>query len=1430
MNSKLMRKCVSQIILVGVVSCALAGSSPAQTITNPSFEADTFTAFPGYYTQAGNGPITGWTASGGAGLNPAAGSPFADNGAIPAGSQVAFIQNSPSSSLSTVISGLTVGLTYKVNFRVNARSGNTPALKVDIDGNNIINTAVTSVGGANPYKYFAFDFVAPTTSPTMTLRSDSGGDNTVVLDDFSIAVRDSGWSYAPWNNDATSGVDGTETYTHAFSFGSTVNTTINGVLFTGVGGGNPSGPTFSTTGLPHVFNDDANSITGGSRQLANDFLYNGFPATITINGLLPGAEYVATIYSVGWENGTRAATFSVGNDRLTVNQDHFGDNNGIRFIYRYIATGTSITLTYTPLEGNSIHTYGFSNYELKPTLLTDNFTGTGTPNTLDLNYNLAGRQTGTVAPTTYTLSPGGNCQVGNGGEPHDGGNVLLCAFGSNAALDRNFNNTLSAGGLKMSFELDPNSHNNTLDNWGAVTIGSAQADRNTFVVSGTPHFGILFRANGHIQAFDGGTGVSGPTEPNWLPDGDYSGQLHRITLIMTDPGDGNPFDGSGDTRIEVFVDGGNTPVFSFTKTGGYADNYINFQDSYIGDFENLVISQISPPASAPLILIQPQGRCVSAGQPFSLTGLAGGAPAPAYQWQKNGADIGGATSRILSFASATGTDEGNYTLIASNASGMATSSVAVVKVGLGLVNPSFEADTFTTFPGYTSQAGNGPITGWSAQGGHGLNPAAGSPFADNGAIPDRNQVAFMQQDGPLSQMVSGFTVGAQYYVVYSENARSGGVPAMEVQIDGVTIVPVHTRAPVGGANPYIEVTSDAFTATATDLLLSFIKSNPLGGDTTALIDNVCVLPLPAGTPPIITRQPQPLTVNVGDSASFSVGALGSLPLTYQWRKNDVNIGNATNSTLTFNTVAKSAEADYTVVIANTSGSVTSVVAHLTVYEFISTLFNTGLDTNHLALADNSVDPHYTLTTNPDTGLPDAIVEDSAAFPIVGGPWLADTASSKWIGPRFNTSPSAVGLYTYRTTFDLTNRDPSTVVIIGRWASDNSGRDILVNGVSTGNPQSPSFAGYTGFLISTSNASFLPGVNTIDFVVENEAAPGYTGLRAEFTTSNARILPNIPPTITTQPVSQTAVIESNTVTFTVSASGSDPVTYQWSKNGTPLPGQTNSVLTLFNVTTNDNGLYRARATNDFGFADSNPAQLAVIYRRVPGIYSTGVENNGALAADGSIDLHWIIGNSADLGFPGPDAFVINQGASPVPPWLSAGPKSKWIAPQPNQNAGNAEGNYTYQTFFDLTGVDMCTFRLAGQISVDNSLVDIVVNGLSQGISGGGFTFWLPFTITNGFVAGLNGVDFIMNNAPATPNPTALRVDLDGLVRIRDIVAPTLAISRIAPDTLSISWVPTGGCDQLQSAPDVTGPWTTIGTVSPTTVNTALAPAAFFRVRP
>ena len=64
---------------------------------------------------------------------------------------------------------------------------------------------------------------------------------------------------------------------------------------------------------------------------------------------------------------------------------------------------------------------------------------------------------------------------------------------------------------------------------------------------------------------------------------------------------------------------------------------------------------------------------------------------------------------------------------------------------------------------------------------------------------------------------------------------------------------------------------------------------------------------------------------------------------------------------------------------------------------------------------------------------------------------------------------------------------------------------------------------------------------------------------------------MPPGIVVPPQSQT-VMEGSNVTFTVTASGTPPLSYQWQFNGTNQDGATSSVLTLPGVTTNQAGEY------------------------------------------------------------------------------------------------------------------------------------------------------------------------------------------------------------------------------------------------------------------
>ena len=81
-------------------------------------------------------------------------------------------------------------------------------------------------------------------------------------------------------------------------------------------------------------------------------------------------------------------------------------------------------------------------------------------------------------------------------------------------------------------------------------------------------------------------------------------------------------------------------------------------------------------------------------------------------------------------------------------------------------------------------------------------------------------------------------------------------------------------------------------------------------------------------PPIIASQPTGRTVNVGQSATFTVAADGTAPLAYQWRRNGADIPGATGSTHTIEQVATADAGTYDAVVSNAGGSTTSRKATL----------------------------------------------------------------------------------------------------------------------------------------------------------------------------------------------------------------------------------------------------------------------------------------------------------------------------------------------------------------------------------------------------------------------------------------------------------------------------------------------------------------------
>ncbi|TKC86305.1 glycoside hydrolase family 2 [Trinickia terrae] len=100
--------------------------------------------------------------------------------------------------------------------------------------------------------------------------------------------------------------------------------------------------------------------------------------------------------------------------------------------------------------------------------------------------------------------------------------------------------------------------------------------------------------------------------------------------------------------------------------------------------------------------------------------------------------------------------------------------------------------------------------------------------------------------------------------------------------------------------------------------------------------------------PVITAQPAAVTVNQGGSATFTVAATGTAPLSYQWLENGTPVGATTTPTFTTaSTTASDNGATFTVVVSNAAGSATSAGATLTVTP--SAAASTGSGSANLAL-------------------------------------------------------------------------------------------------------------------------------------------------------------------------------------------------------------------------------------------------------------------------------------------------------------------------------------------------------------------------------------------------------------------------------------------------------------------------------------------------
>jgi hypothetical protein len=172
-------------------------------------------------------------------------------------------------------------------------------------------------------------------------------------------------------------------------------------------------------------------------------------------------------------------------------------------------------------------------------------------------------------------------------------------------------------------------------------------------------------------------------------------------------------------------------------------------------------------------------------------------------------------------------------------------------------------------------------------------------------------------------------------VTLSGAAPAGGAQILLSSNNGGAGVPASVTIPVGATNATFTVSTSAVT-TSTPVTIS---ASFAGVTLTATLTVN-----PAAVPPSIATQPASQTVTAGQTATFTVAATGTAPLTYQWRKNGTVITGATSTTYTTPpTTTGDNGAQFTVVVNNSAGSATSSAATLTVTVSLPTVSSLTLN-------------------------------------------------------------------------------------------------------------------------------------------------------------------------------------------------------------------------------------------------------------------------------------------------------------------------------------------------------------------------------------------------------------------------------------------------------------------------------------------------------
>jgi alpha-tubulin suppressor-like RCC1 family protein len=350
--------------------------------------------------------------------------------------------------------------------------------------------------------------------------------------------------------------------------------------------------------------------------------------------------------------------------------------------------------------------------------------------------------------------------------------------------------------------------------------------------------------------------------------------------------------------------------------------------------------------------------------------------------------------------------------------------------------------------------------------------------------------------------------------------------------------------------------------------------------------------------PYLYSPPGPVTVDEGGAVQLVAGATSTSPIRYQWLWNNTLLAGRTGSTLSMDSVRYQDDGMYSIVLSNDRASMTSAPVRITVVA-LPKIDDLGpqsvLAGNDLLLQPTVHGPgpfqyRWHFRDQPIAGATNASLRIANAQRAAAGTYAVEVVNH--FGTRRSPSievtvtPSAPRIAAPATNNPAVLEGAPFRLMVRTRGSE----PIFYQWHFNGTP----IAGETNAGFSWNDAL---AADAGTYVLRAENAFGTT----DSSPIRLTVVPTAPVVLDLQP--WRLANTGNSFAWTPTIAGSPPLFRQWRKDGTDIPGATNSTLAFADISTNDAGFYTLYLSNHLGEAVSDLMQLVIRRGNRPGAVVT-----------------------------------------------------------------------------------------------------------------------------------------------------------------------------------------------------------------------------------